>query len=168
MTYCKTSEDQRLLGRFGPLLSISSSSLIQLAAEARHKISGRRPSTKDRHLYRLNSGYNLIHVIGFEDGIKYVIRVPAVGWGVRWTENASNAFRSQALTMRAIKDKTLMPIPEVYDFDTTQRNLIGAPYMMMSFIPGGTVLSKWFEKDGSTTLEERRRKILASVAKAMS
>jgi aminoglycoside phosphotransferase (APT) family kinase protein len=168
MADCKTSEYQRLFDRFGPLLSISSSSLIQLAAKARYKISGRRPSPKDRHLYRRNGGYNLIHVIEFEDGIKYVIRVPAVGWGARWTENASNAFRSQVLTMRAIKDKTSMPIPEVYDFDTTQSNLIGAPYMVMSFIPGGTVLSKWFEKDGSTTLEERRRNILASVAKAMS
>jgi hypothetical protein len=29
-------------------------------------------------------------------------------------------------------------------------------------------LSKWFEKDGSTSLEERRRNILAAVANAMS
>jgi aminoglycoside phosphotransferase (APT) family kinase protein len=136
MTDCKTSEDQRLLDRSGPLPSISSSSLLQLAAKVRHKISGRRPSPKDRHLYRLNGGYNVIRVIEFEDGIKYVIRVPAVGWASRWTENASNTFRSQAHTMRVIKEKTAMLIPEVYNFDTTQTNIIGAPYMVMSFVPG--------------------------------
>ncbi|KAE9375799.1 hypothetical protein N431DRAFT_531881 [Stipitochalara longipes BDJ] len=168
MSASKPSEDQRLLDRFGALLSINESSLIQLAAEVRHTISDRKPSPKDKHLSRINGGYNLIHVVEFEDGVKYVIRVPAVGWGARWTDNARNAFRSQALTLRYIKENTEIPVPEVYDFDTTQANTIGAPYMVMSFVTGCTVLSEWFKKDGPMPLEERRKTILASIAKNMS
>lgn len=163
-----SSEDEKLLDRFGPLLFISESSLVYLAANVRQRVSGRIPSSSDKYSYRLNGGYNLIHIIQFGDGVKYVIRIPAAGWGSRWTEHASNAFRSQALTMQFIKKSTIIPVPEVYDFDTTQTNTIGVPYMVMSFVPGRTVLSTWFEKDGPKPLEGRRKNILSSIAETMS
>lgn len=40
--------------------------------------------------------------------------------------------------------------------------------MVMSFIPGDTVMSTWFDKGRPTSLEERRPRILVSVAKAVS
>jgi len=158
-------DEQALLARFGPLLSISDESIVSLASAIRHRISGRIPSPNGHLATRLNGGYNLIYIVQFDDEVKHVIRVPAVGWGSRWTEYASDAFKSQGLTMRFIKEHTTFPVPEIYDFDTSQRNIIGAPYMVMNFIPGHTMMSTWFDKDRPTSLEERRLRILASVAK---
>ncbi len=152
--------------RFGSLLSIPDCSIVALASAIRFKIFGvELPS----HLVsRLNGSYNLVYIVEFDDGVKYVVRVPAVGWGDRLTETARNSLESQALTMRFIKKETMLPLPDVYDFDTTTTNGIGAPYMVMSFIPGSTVSSLWFDKSGPMPLEERRMRTLDTVAKAMS
>ena len=70
--------------------------------------------------------------------------------------------------MRFIRNETSIPIPDVYAFDTTNLNEIGAPYIVMGFIPGFTVSSKWFDSTGPTPLEDRRQRVLNSVAEAMS
>jgi hypothetical protein len=70
--------------------------------------------------------------------------------------------------MRFIREKTTIPLPEVYAFDTTSENEIGVPYIVMSFIDGSTVMSMWFDKTGPTPLEERRLRTLDTVAQAMS
>jgi len=112
--------------------------------------------------------YNLVYIVQFDDGIKYVVRVPAIGRGDRLTETAKSSLRSQALTMRFIRRETMAPLPDIYAFDTTTENEIGAPYMVMSFIPGDTVASKWFDDTGPTPLEQRRLRTLDTLAKAMS
>jgi hypothetical protein len=70
--------------------------------------------------------------------------------------------------MRFIKDETTIPLPEVYAFDTTSENEIRVPYIVMSFIDGFTVNSLWFDNTGPTPLEERRLRILDTIAEAMS
>jgi hypothetical protein len=47
-------------------------------------------------------------------------------------------------------------------------NIIGAPHIIMSFISGHTVQSMWWNKAGPTSLEERRLKILDTIAEAMA
>ena len=161
-------EKRMLEERFGTLLSISETSLIALASNFREKLSGRPPSSADRVVSRLSGSYNLVHIVEFHDGLRYVIRVPATGWGGQFTETARRSFISQALTMRLLSKETTIPIPEVYAFDAASTNEIGAPYILMSFIPGDTVSSKWFDETGPTPLEERRLRTLDSVASAMS
>lgn len=58
-----------------------------------------------------------------------VIRVPATGWGNGMTDTAARAIRSQVITLRLIKCQTTIPVPEIYGFDTTCDNEIGAPYI---------------------------------------
>lgn len=70
--------------------------------------------------------------------------------------------------MRLIAEQSGVPLPKVYEFDATMSNEIGAPYIVMSFIPGCTVASKWFDNTAPTDLEERRLRTLETVAEAMS
>jgi hypothetical protein len=153
--------------RFGPLLSITPESLVSLASKIRYQVFGEKTS-QGRLLARLNGSYNLIHIVQLDDSVKYVIRVPAAGWGNRFTNTAKRALESQALTMRLIRSETNIPLPEVYHFETTGENEIGAPYIAMSFINGYTVSSKWFDKTGPTPLETRRLRTLTTLAKAMA
>ncbi|KAI9810278.1 MAG: hypothetical protein M1832_001367 [Thelocarpon impressellum] len=159
--------DEDLQSRFGPQLSIPAASVVALAADVRYKVSGRRGCPADQLVSRLSGSYNLVHIVRFEDDVKYVVRLPAVGWASRLTEAAQRALRSQALTMRFLEREAMLPLPDVYAFDTTTANTIGAPYMVMSFIPGATVGSRWFDSTGPTPLEERRQRTLDTLAEAM-
>jgi aminoglycoside phosphotransferase (APT) family kinase protein len=108
-----------------------------------------------------------VHILE-ADGTRLVIRVPATGWGAGMTPAAERALRSQAATMRLIRQQTTVPVPEIYDLDTTVNNKIGAPYICMSFVPGRPVSRVWFDDSVSRPREELRRSILASVARAMA
>ena len=170
-TKSSDSSDERYLEAcFGPLLSISQKELIDLASNARNRISpkSQAQSIDCRFVTRLNGSYNLVHILEFSDEVKYVIRVPVTGWGDRFGETAKSSLKSEALTMRFIRKETTIPVPDVYAFDTTNLNEIGAPYILMSFIPGFTVSSMWFDNSGPTPLEDRRQRVLNSVAEAMA
>ena len=164
---CTSSLDPQ---KFGSLLEIAHESIISLALKVRNHTSSTQhvPSPKHRLVSRLNGSFNLVFIVEFADGVKYVVRVPCTGWGNRYTENTRNALESQIMTMRLIRNETTIPVPEIYGFDASQANELGAPYLVMSFIPGSTVAKLWFDQDGPTLLEERRRRVLDTVAEAMS
>ncbi|KAI9655636.1 MAG: hypothetical protein M1831_004788 [Alyxoria varia] len=50
--------------------------------------------------------------------------------------NQSLLFESEVASMRFIKEKTKIPVPAVYGYDTTHNNALGTPYIFMEFIPG--------------------------------
>ncbi|KAK9243771.1 hypothetical protein V1506DRAFT_523382 [Lipomyces tetrasporus] len=160
-------EQRELEGRFGTLLSISDQSLVTLASNVRRRLSG-GGLTNGQVISRLNGSYNLVHIVEFDDGVRYVVRVPATGWGGRFTEIAKRSLVSQALTLRWIRKETAVPVPDVYAFDISSTNEIGAPYILMSFINGHIVSSKWFDRTGPTALEERRLRTLDTLAQVMS
>ena len=156
--------------RFGPLLDIGDEPIISLALKVRNEALYEqcKPSPKHRLISRLNGSYNLVFIVEFDDGLKYVVRVPGTGWGDRFTDSAKKCFESQIMTMRLIHRETTIPIPEIYAFDASLTNDLGAPYMVMSFVPGSTVSELWFDKTGPTPIEDRRRRALETIAEAMS
>ncbi|KAH6954057.1 kinase-like domain-containing protein, partial [Ilyonectria sp. MPI-CAGE-AT-0026] len=111
--------------------------------------------------------YNIIHVVELES-IKLVIRVPATGCGSGMTLVAARAMESQVATMRLIRNKTTIPVPEIYALDTTDNNEISAPYICMSFIPGKTLSEVWFDHSGTVPREELRHRILTSLSRTMA
>ncbi|KAF4451762.1 hypothetical protein F53441_5296 [Fusarium austroafricanum] len=77
-------------------------------------------------------------------------------------------MESQAATMRLIRSKTTIPVPEIYALDTTDNNEIGAPYLCMSFIHGKTVSEVWLGHLGALPQEELRLRILKSLSRTMA
>ncbi|AEO67161.1 uncharacterized protein THITE_14102, partial [Thermothielavioides terrestris NRRL 8126] len=111
--------------------------------------------------------YNIVHVLDL-GGVKLVVRVPATGWGSGMTATAAQALKSQVATLRLIRRSTSIPVPEVYGWDPTSDNEIGAPYVCMSFLPGKRVSDIWFDDSGPLPRDELRRAILANLARTMA
>ncbi|TFB06008.1 hypothetical protein CCMA1212_001428 [Trichoderma ghanense] len=151
---------------FGPLLDITDESLLQLAARIASDLL-KSPSSGGKLVTRIAGSYNIAYIVESES-IRLVIRVPCTGWGSGMTPTAAQAMESQIATMRLIRDKTSMPVPEIHAFDTTANNEIGAPYLCMSFLPGKPVSQVWFDNSGTLPPEELRLRILTSVSQAMA
>ena len=68
--------------------------------------------------------------------------------------------------MRLIKRKTIIPVPEVYVFESFINNTIGCPFILMQYIQGRPLFRGWFE----TPEKEReafRKTALKDIAQAM-
>lgn len=155
--------------RFGPLSTMDHYSLISLAMNVRNsKLTNYENPLSCRVIDQLNGSFNMVYILQFNDGLKYVIRLPALGWSNRWTPAAKKAFDSQVLTMHLIRRMTDIPLPDILAFDSTQGNSLGTPYMVISFISGDTVEALWCDETGPTPLEERRSRILRTTAMAMA
>ncbi|RAH63905.1 uncharacterized protein BO66DRAFT_257738 [Aspergillus aculeatinus CBS 121060] len=159
--------DEFLQERFGKLFDISNEALVELALSVRSKYITNTQATA-KVLEHWIGTYNLIHVIGFSDGLKYVIRVPASARHGQMSEAAQRALVSQARMMRFIKKRTMIPMPDVFDFDAGFANPLKTPYIVLSYIPGRMVAEAWFDRSGPVQLEEKRLRILNSVAEAMA
>lgn len=155
--------------RFGPLWTMDNCALINLAIDVRNSMfTNHENSLSCQVIKRLNGSFNMVYILEFNDGLKYVVRLPAMGWGNRWTPAAKKAFESQILTMHLIRRMTDIPLPEIFAFDATQGNALKAPYMVISFISGVTVDALWYDETNLTPIEERRSRILSTTAMAMA
>lgn len=152
---------------FGPLLDIPESAFINLATKTRADIFN-TTSSSGCLVRRIGGSYNLVHIIQLDDDFKLVIRIPATGWGDGLTATAAHAMESQVDTLRLIASMTAIPVPQVYGFDTTTSNVIGAPYICMSLVPGQTLATAWFDTTLPTPLEDRRLRTLTALAQCLA
>lgn len=152
------------LAHFGPLVNIQDEDLVKLAIRIRKDIL-KKDTSEGKLLQRIDGEYNLIHILQLDD-FKLVIRVSATGHGPGLTSNATNALKATVGTLRFLEKKTTIPVPRVYDFDTTKDNEIKAPYICMSFIEGESLQKAWHDVSREVPLEERRLKVLTSIAEA--
>ncbi|KAI1180851.1 kinase-like domain-containing protein [Nemania sp. FL0916] len=152
---------------FGPLAAIAPESLVLLASNIAKRCLDLPPNTSGKLVGRTYGSFNIVHIIELGD-VKLVIRVPAWGWGSRLTQTAVDAMESHVATVRLIRSKTTIPVPEIYAIDTSANNEIGAPYLCMSFLPGKQASGLWFNYSGTLTLDEFRLNLLTSLARAMA
>ena len=112
--------------------------------------------------------YNLIFFVEFDDGKMWVLKLSANGHPRCWDEFAASALESEAFTMRWIRGKTTIPVPEVYGFNSSMENAIGCPYIMMEYIEGQSLYKGWFNPEASPArLEQFRARALQTIAAAM-
>lgn len=112
--------------------------------------------------------YNTAYILQFEKGPRAVVRVPACGWGERWNEKDKKLLQSTALAMKLISEKTDLPLPRVLAYDTSMKNHIGAPFILLTCIEGTSARQAWSSDDGPVPKEIRRQNLLRSLAKAIS
>lgn len=151
---------------FGCLSNIAAVDLVALGLRIR-KLTSKAKTRNGCLIETLSGSFNLVHILQF-DKAKMVIRIPIGGQFGNLTGPAKEALESQVQTINCIRKYTDIPVPEVFHFDTTAQNEIGAPYIAMSYISGKPVSHLWFDTTGNTSLEDRRRNILKQLAQAMS
>jgi aminoglycoside phosphotransferase (APT) family kinase protein len=110
--------------------------------------------------------YNAVYTLQFSDGVKWIARIP----GRATPPSSFSALDARMMdtdlrSMQFTRKNTSIPIPEVFAWETTSDS-IGAPYALMSFVPGKSISSVWF--DDAWTSESKRTKVLGEIAKYMS
>lgn len=115
----------------------------------------------------LCGSYHVVFTIGFDDGVKWMLKVSANGH--RFDSVASAALISEAQTMRLLKTETTIPIPAVYAFDSSSQNELHVPFILMERIDGQPLYQKWYDDEiPKASLEHFRIKTLQSLAEAMA
>lgn len=163
--------DNRSWSDVGPLAFIAEASLIMLARRICKRKKLNTHGSTPRFISCTRKSFSLDHIIQLGD-LKVIIRVPADGWGNKWTAAAKSAMKSQIATLRFVKNNTSIPVSEVLEHDVDNKTEISAPFVCLSFIEGKGMLDVWFDNTGtesrSAALENRRHNILKTMAMCFS
>ena len=116
----------------------------------------------------LCGSYNLAYRVLFDDGVEWILKVPANSSHDRFDQLAADSMTSEVFTMKMIKRSTSIPVPTVYNFDVSSKNEIGCPYILMEFLKGRPLHEGWFDRDVSNAKREQfRARPLQTTAAAM-
>ena len=116
----------------------------------------------------LNGSYNLAYLVTYEDGAQWIFKIPANGYHACFDQVAAEALRSEAQTMKFIKQQTTIPLPAVHHFDASFDNDIGCPYILMDFLNGKPLWQGWFDEKASRSgVEQFRARSMQTIAAAM-
>ncbi|KAI9761634.1 MAG: hypothetical protein M4579_000868 [Chaenotheca gracillima] len=84
--------------------------------------------------------FNMVRQIVFADGVRWVarVRLPKMEavFGERELLEDANILRVEVASMKFLKTKTSIPVPEVHHYDVGPNNAIGASYILMDYIDG--------------------------------
>lgn len=116
----------------------------------------------------LTGSYNILFPIDFDDGIRWLLRVPGIGIKEHWNDAAATSLSSEALTMQLLLRETTIRLPQVFDFSPSLENPLGVPFIVLEFVEGPSLYDVWF--DLTVTKDElrvRRTRVLENIAEAM-
>ncbi|KAF7370423.1 Phosphotransferase family protein [Mycena sanguinolenta] len=86
-------------------------------------------------------GYNIVFILPFNDATDVLARLRIPGNGFDDGDSSisgddlATRFASEVATLRFIKSKTSIPVPQLYHWDSDPTNPIGTRYMLMQRIP---------------------------------
>ena len=80
--------------------------------------------------------FHMVFPVIFSDGVQWLFRVPAAGRAGRWDSSAARSLRSEAMTMRLLRQKTSIPVPKVYAFESSLDNDFKCPFILMERMGG--------------------------------
>lgn len=117
----------------------------------------------------ISGSYNIAYAILFDDGVKWILKIPRNGHPRCFDTLSAEAVTSETLTVQFIQHETKVPVPTVYDFSPYLENQVGCPYILMEFVQGKPLHRVWFDEDRSVAaLEHVRTRILQGIATAMA
>ncbi|KAH7000431.1 hypothetical protein EDB80DRAFT_866450 [Ilyonectria destructans] len=168
-----TDEDDDPLAVFADVLaSVNLELLPQFAAKVRQSLE---PGTEHKCSMigaPMHGSFNILFPLDFDDGVRWLLKVPARGVKGKWDEMAASALTTEANSMRMLKRETTIPLPEVFDYSDTTENALRCPYILMSNISGLPLYNVWFGQHlngaGHETLRSHRTRMLDDIASAMA
>ncbi|PSN71625.1 hypothetical protein BS50DRAFT_583290 [Corynespora cassiicola Philippines] len=104
--------------------------------------------------HRTEGAYNHVVILALDSQVRYVIKVPATGNEDEWHESDARQLRSEALLIKYIGMKTKVPVPEIFSWDDSSENCIGAPYILMSALKGMPSHLFWMGKTPNGGLDD--------------
>lgn len=139
---CFRAEDDELVARFFPVIdSIDFEGLPGYVSSIRHlqslkEVDETIPFECEIRMTPMFGSYHVLFPVIFSDGVQWLIKVPAAGCVGSWDSSAARSLRSEASTMKFLNDKTSIPVPKVYGFNSNLDNPVGCPFILMEHLDG--------------------------------
>ncbi|KAI9146760.1 putative RNA-directed DNA polymerase from transposon BS [Paramyrothecium foliicola] len=107
-------------------------------------------------------GRNLVRRIDFEDGTKWVARIP---YNFSTAESMDQLL-CEVHTMAVIRERSQLPVPEVYGYEASCDNIARIPFILMEFIPGHTIMDSFggYALHKGQVPTEHKRKLQTAIA----
>ncbi|OAA48509.1 Aminoglycoside phosphotransferase [Metarhizium rileyi] len=83
----------------------------------------------------MEGALNWAILLRFDDDIQWIFRSPKTKYALN-NDTAYQLLASEAATLKYIREKTHIPVPEIYSYCATSENEIGIPYILMSKATG--------------------------------
>ncbi|KAJ9606858.1 hypothetical protein H2200_008868 [Cladophialophora chaetospira] len=107
--------------------------------------------------------YNLVYIIRWSDGVKWVARIPSIG--LKYGPHNAAKTNSEYATMEYIRNHTSLPVPKVF-CHSWNPDIAGVPFALLSFVEGKSLYQFW--KEETSTTEEQKLEVLSAIAKYMA
>ncbi|KAI0880715.1 kinase-like domain-containing protein [Annulohypoxylon maeteangense] len=78
---------------------------------------------------------NLVRLLQFSDQTRWIARI-----SLRKSTGDLSKLRSEVDTMQLIKERSDLPVPRLFAYEVDEKNPIGAPFILMEFLPGNTAM----------------------------
>lgn len=119
-----------------PTLSLVNwENIVHYAIHVKTQRDGRSPTVCQLSSQYNKGGRNLVRRLDFQDGTRWVARIQLN----KHTVTALQRLECEVHTMMVARERSKIPIPEVYAFETSCA-VSGAPFILMDFIPGDTAM----------------------------
>ncbi|MCJ1244681.1 hypothetical protein MMC30_001880 [Trapelia coarctata] len=107
---------------------------------------------------------NFVRLIQFEDGVKWVIRIPLDDKDPRWAADTANRMKNEVATYKYLKLHTSIPVPEVHGYNAETDADIGAPYMLLTYIHGTRAYDFGLDVEQSRYVQRQMIEIMLELA----
>lgn len=79
---------------------------------------------------------NIVLEVSFSDGVYWIARIPHTSVTASAARRNTRDLQSEMATLRTIKERTSIPVPQVFNCAVFPDNEVGWPYMLMEYLPG--------------------------------
>lgn len=137
--FADLSSDSDKYQRIQLLLSSANFEYLQArGTESRRRLQPDLPTqvTCSVNLTHFTSGFNnVVLEIAFSDNMYWIARIPHQAL----SDGDKTSLLSEISTMKMIRQRTTIPIPQVFDFETSADQPFGYPYVFMEYLGGRTL-----------------------------
>ncbi|KAI0190544.1 kinase-like domain-containing protein [Astrocystis sublimbata] len=82
-----------------------------------------------------NGLHNLVRILEFSDQTRWIARI-----SLHRSPADLAKLRSEVTVMQLIKEKSQLPVPHIFAYEANIDNPVGAPFILMEFLPGNTAM----------------------------
>jgi hypothetical protein len=107
-------------------------------------------------------GLDVVRLLHFDDGTTWLARLQRR----KVTAESRQRLIAEAHTIQAVRERSEILVPEVYDYDVSDDNPVGVPFMLLEYIPVDTAMDSFggWEQHKGRIPQHFRRNYYASMA----
>lgn len=123
--------------------------LLNVATRARGKTCHRGPNDSGR------GQFSFTVPISFDDGVEWIAKCPQTN-AVKLPEVRRLMLESEVATLQLVRERTTIPVPQVFAWSSSDENPVGSAYIVMSRASGRLLSDcgwySWLSADGSESM----------------